>query len=579
MTFRAKPAIKRSHRPAHDMDHRRTLMLNVGFSLVVVIALLILGGAAFASWYGDHLEALATVNDQNITKDDFRDGARIQTFRLDYREAQIRAQITAGKLTDAAAQNVLGTISSARQSIATDVMEQLIDARLETQLAAREGVTASDQDVDALLTKEATSPERRHIWIIGIKPAVTAPATDPTDQQKADAKAKADQALAELKAGKAWADVAKELTDDTHSSSGGDVGWAVKGGTGEAAAMDDALFALAPNGITDVQLSADGLYRIGRVTDIDPATVDQAFQQKIKDSGVSLDSYRRAVRADALKAALNNKLLANEVGQPSVQRHVAVIFLASGAGKGVGDEVQVRHILYSPNGDPQGAAALPATDPAWKAAQDKANATYADLLKDPTKFESIAKAESDDTGSKTAGGMLPYYTKADVDPAFGTAIFQDGLTKNQILAPIKSSFGWHIIQFLDRRKQAPDRMADIRGQAAAPGADFAALATTYSEDASKDKGGDIGWIAKNQLDSVREIAIFKAPVGGLSDPVTTASGIYLYKVIAEETRAADDKQVADLKANAYTNWYTAEKASARIVRLYTQNGSQTPAVQ
>ena len=34
-----------------------------------------------------------------------------------------------------------------------------------------------------------------------------------------------------------------------------------------------------------------------------------------------------------------------------------------------------------------------ANDPAWKKAEDEANAAYAELQKDPTKFEDMAKAE------------------------------------------------------------------------------------------------------------------------------------------------------------------------------------------
>ena len=51
---------------------------------------------------------------------------------------------------------------------------------------------------------------------------------------------------------------------------------------------------------------------------------------------------------------------------------------------------------------------------------------------------------------------------------------------------------------------APDRMNDIVAEAQKPGADFAALAKANSEDATASTGGDVGWVAKHQLDSVRE---------------------------------------------------------------------------
>ena len=87
--------------------------------------------------------------------------------------------------------------------------------------------------------------------------------------------------------------------------------------------------------------------------------------------------------------------------QPSVQRRVSEIFLAATSGQeGTGDEVQVRHILFSPKHDPQAAQALPSADPAWAQAQNEATAAYQELLKDPSKFQDVAKATSDDAGTK-----------------------------------------------------------------------------------------------------------------------------------------------------------------------------------
>jgi parvulin-like peptidyl-prolyl isomerase len=572
MTFRAKPAVKRTHRPAFQSSNRRTLLMNLAFGLIVLIALLILAGAGVASWYGDHLASLAAVNGQQITKDDYRDRANVEDFRLNYRETQIRGQMQAGKLDDATGNAELNAISNARGTIEADTISHLIDATLQAQLAGKMGVTVSDQQVDAEMTKEATTPESRDLWVIGVKPKVSDGATKATDQQKADAKATADKALADIKAGVAWETVAKTMTDDFYSSTSGHAGWAVAGSSGIDKSVEDVLFTLPVNGVTDVILGSDGMYRIGRVTDISSTTVDQAFQQKIKDANISLDSYRKVARADALQQAINDKLVSDSADNASVQRHVAVIFLAQDTSQGsvgTGDEVQVRHILYSPNDDPNGAQSLASDDPAWKKAENEADAAYALLIKDPSQFDALAKAVSDDAGTKDLGGVLPYYTKTALDPAFASAVFADGLQKNQILQPVRSSFGWHVIQFLDRRKQAPDRMKDIIAQASAPGADFGALAKQYSEATSSTSGGDIGWIAKNQVDSVREIAIFKAQVGGLTDPITESDGIYLYKVLDEQTRKPDPDQAATIRANAFSNWFTAQRNFATIEKFYS----------
>jgi hypothetical protein len=162
MTFRAKPAVKRSHRPAFQSSNRRTLLMNLAFGLIVLIALLILAGAGVASWYGDHLAALAAVNGQQITKDDYRDRAVIEDFRLNYRETQIRGQMQAGKLDDATGNAELNAISNARQTIQDDTINHLIDATLQAQPAGpndgRDGQRPADRRRDDEGSDDAGKP-------------------------------------------------------------------------------------------------------------------------------------------------------------------------------------------------------------------------------------------------------------------------------------------------------------------------------------------------------------------------------------------------------------------------------------
>ncbi|MEO6351075.1 MAG: peptidylprolyl isomerase, partial [Candidatus Limnocylindrales bacterium] len=581
MTFRAKPTVKRVHRAPRDADHRRTLLLNIGFGLVVLLALLILAGAGFASYYGEHFASLASVNGQGISKDEARERYLVDTFRLDYAEARIRSRQDAGRLDAASAESQLALLNQERQTLDTQAVENLIDASLQGQLASSLGVTVSDQQIADQLTRDATINETRHVWIIGVKPKATAGADAPTDEQKAAAKAQAEKALADVKGGAKWEDISTQNPDDVYSSKFGEVGWIGKVGSALDDSVVEPIFALAAGGVTDVIEGTDGEFRIARVTEIDPQSVDEAFQLKLKDAGVNADAYRRAARADALRKAVDAKLVADAVDQPSNQRQVSEIFLAVSAAtsSGSGDEVKSRHILFSPNDDPNAAASVPAEDPAWKKAEDEANAEYQKLTKDPSTFVADATAMSDDKGTAVEGGQLPYYTRVDLDKSFGDAIFADGLTKDQILPPVKSAFGWHIIQFQDRRKQPVDRMKDIQALASQPGADFAALAKEYSEHPSKDKGGDFGWVARYQLDSIKELAIFKATVGGLTDVIQDTDGIYLFKIVTENSRRAEGEQAEIIKANAFSNWYTAQKNAARITREYQTTNSNTPTIQ
>ena len=78
MTFRARPTTS-SHRSGHEADHRRNIWLNIGFGLVVLVALLLLAGVVGANWYSDHLAPAARVNGTTITMDDLRAREAVRT--------------------------------------------------------------------------------------------------------------------------------------------------------------------------------------------------------------------------------------------------------------------------------------------------------------------------------------------------------------------------------------------------------------------------------------------------------------------------------------------------------------------
>ena len=576
MSFRAKPVVKRAHRPSWETTSRRTLYLNIFFGLVVLLGILILGGAAAASYYGDHFAALATVNGTNITKDQYRDRFLLQSFRIDFAERRIRTDMASGRINEATANNQLAFLDQQRQNLGTSAIEELIDAELIIQLAAREGVTVTAEDLATEIRREATSPERRHAWIISAVPEVTAPATESTAEQIAKARAEIDAMLAEVKAGKPFEEVAKAGSDDVSKANGGDLGFLQKENSLLDPKVIESLFTLQASGVSDVLTGEDGTFYVVRVSEIVPEEVDGTYESQMRDAKVNPEAYQRAVRAQAAQQKIEAKLIAEVTAAPTPQRRVSEIFLVADASEVPGDRVDSRHILFSPKDDPTAAQALAADDPAWKTAEDEARAAYEELKKDPAKFQEMAKTLSDDTGSGASGGDIGFQDQLSLDKAYSDAIFAPGLVKDQILEPVRSSFGWHIIQYIDRQVPPASRMRSIEAGAAA-GEDFAALAKQFSESATKDEGGDIGWVAKYQLDSIKESAIFKAAVGGLTPVITVAEGLYLFKIVAEETRLPDADQAEELKSNAFGNWYTARKNESTIVREY-QSGTNVPTV-
>ncbi|MDA7418043.1 peptidylprolyl isomerase [Xenophilus arseniciresistens] len=95
-----------------------------------------------------------------------------------------------------------------------------------------------------------------------------------------------------------------------------------------------------------------------------------------------------------------------------------------------GNEYKVRHILVE--------------------TEDQAKKVIADLGKG-AKFEDLAKKLSKDPGSGANGGDLDWTSPANLVPEFSGAMvkLKKGETSS---APVKSSFGWHVIRLDDTRK-------------------------------------------------------------------------------------------------------------------------------
>jgi parvulin-like peptidyl-prolyl isomerase len=569
MTFKAKPVVKRAQRPAWEGHDRRNLYLNIGFGIVVLAAVVILAIAGALTWYDEHLAAVGSVDGQSISKDEFRDRYKIESWRMDEAERRIRTAVVAGQLTEADAQSQLESLTNSRNQLPAIVLERLIDSTLQAKLAVEEGITTTPADIDAKILEEATTPEQRHAWMIAVAPEIDPGAVTPTPAQKAKAKAAADAALKELQDGKAWEDVAKASSTDAASApQGGDLGWLQAKDAQTDEPFLTGLFAAEANTPTAVIEGDDGIFRIGRVTEIAAKTVDDAYQSKLTNDGIDLAKYREAVLADVVHDKLEDKFVA-QVSQPGPQRHVQEIYIKQADASLGTDAIKTRHILYSPNDDPSAASTLDAADPAWAAAQQLAEATYIKLKANPELFDSIARAESDESsarGETGTGGKLPYFDKnSSVDEAFKTAILASGLKAGDILEPVKSSFGWHVIQVMYRPPDL-DHLKSLKTLADG-GDDFATLARDNSEGQESGAGGDLGWVAKGQLGTQLVDAIFATPIGKTSEVVTVDSdGLYLFKVLAEETRAPEGRQLLQLRSTAFSNWYTPKKNAATITR-------------
>ena len=102
------------------------------------------------------------------------------------------------------------------------------------------------------------------------------------------------------------------------------------------------------------------------------------------------------------------------------------------------DQMQVRHILIRVNEITSEADA--------KAKIDRLK----DRLDSGAKFEDMARLNSEDASS-AKGGDLGWVSPGDTVPVFEDVI--NKLALNQVSAPVRTPFGWHLIEVLGRRKQ------------------------------------------------------------------------------------------------------------------------------
>lgn len=106
------------------------------------------------------------------------------------------------------------------------------------------------------------------------------------------------------------------------------------------------------------------------------------------------------------------------------------------------EQIQARHILVK--------------------TEDEAKAIIAQL-KGGADFAALAKDKSTDPGSKASGGDLGWFTKEEMVPEFSEAAFK--LQKGQYTdTPVKSQFGYHVIQLEDRRTQPMPTFDEAKDQ-------------------------------------------------------------------------------------------------------------------
>jgi len=250
-----------------------------------------------------------------------------------------------------------------RQVVVQRVREREVDSK----------VAVSDPEVDNYLATVAAQSGDEEYQLSHVY--VTVP-EQATPDVVAARRTRAETALAQIKSGKSFAEVAAAYSDAPDASSGGNLGWR-----------------------TSARLPS----------------VFSAVVQTMKPGDVSA----------ILRSAGGFHI-------------VKLVEVRSRNQSTVVDQTHARHILIKVNET--------TSEAEGKAKIDRLR----DRIAGGAKFEDVARVNSEDTSS-ARGGDLGWISPGDTVPDFDRAM--SALAVNEVSEPVRTPFGWHLIQVLERRKQ------------------------------------------------------------------------------------------------------------------------------
>ena len=555
----------------------KSLLANLAFLSAILLSALLLVGAVGASWWNSTFASAIEVNGSSISVGEAKARGQIELFRLGQEGARIRARVSAGTLSSEQGNALLQQINDASTNISSQLTSDMIDVLLVNQLAAERGVVATQEEIDAEWATETTLPELRLLRRITIDIPNDPKTGVPSDATIAAAKSRAEKIAAELAAGGDFAAIAKRESSDSYAAEGGRIGWSSKDEDPLTDLGYAAAWSLTAPGPTEVIKRASDQFVIFYVDQIRASSTDADFEKSASDAKIDMGLYKKMSAERALRNALSASVTAELLVDPVQQRDVSFVSIAAPQDGGLGEEVQVRHILYSPNDDSQGAAALDPADPAWAAAEAEANAAFA-KIQAGTPIEELA-SESDDEGSGADGGLLAWAVKGTFVPEFDDAVWADGLKQGDLLGPIKTQFGYHVIQFEQRRAGIALRLEQLASDLAAAGADFDAVAA----DAAKEIDGLTvdrpGFVVRYAINPQLSAKVWKLGDGEVSGVETLGDQLAIIRVNAIENKPYTEDQRSAVEASGFAIWLDGYRTAAKITidGAVVQEAGESPA--
>lgn len=173
------------------------------------------------------------------------------------------------------------------------------------------------------------------------------------------------------------------------------------------------------------------------------------YEKALEAQGFTADQYRKnALEASALAKNLFDALTKDV---RVTDQEIVEYYAQNQAEYGTPESRDVRHILIAEK------AAGGKVD--FAASKAKADEIYSQLV-GGADFAALAKAESQDPGSKDQGGKLTI-SRGQTVPEFDKVSFE--LDKGEISKPVKTQYGYHVIEAVSEvRKATTTALGDVR---------------------------------------------------------------------------------------------------------------------
>lgn len=194
---------------------------------------------------------------------------------------------------------------------------------------------------------------------------------------------------------------------------------------------------------------------------ISSQAVQKNWQQLFPEaSAPSFDTVNTAIRQNVLRGMVSERLLYTEAQKQGIENSPELKEALEEAKR----KLVIRQFLQKRSGELVNEEALKAEYQKLAEAQQgkteirarhilleskKEAKDIAKRLEAGEKFQALAREFSKDPGSAGQGGDLGYFTEGTMVKEFSDAAF--ALKKGEVSKPVKSPFGWHIIQLEDSR--------------------------------------------------------------------------------------------------------------------------------